>query len=109
MTAAMNVRGDGKMDWFFREWVYGTAIPKYKLEYTVGEENGKTMLKGSITQSDVPDDFVMLVPIYFDFDGQVTRAGSAKLTGNTTLAMNIPLPKKPRKMMLNYMHDVLEQ
>jgi hypothetical protein len=109
MTPAMNVRGDGKMDWFFKEWVYGTAIPKYKIEYTTAEENGKTMLKGTVTQSEVPDDFVMLVPIYIDFDGQVARMGSAKITGNTTLPLNVAVPKKPRKVMLNYMHDVLEQ
>jgi hypothetical protein len=66
-------------------------------------------LKRTVTQSDVPDDFVKLVPLYFDFDGQVTRAGSAKITGNTTLPLNVVAPKKPRKVMLNYMHDVLEQ
>jgi hypothetical protein len=27
MTPGMNVTGDGKMDWFFGEWVYGTALP----------------------------------------------------------------------------------
>src|SRR5581483_9488818 len=64
MTPAMNIQGNGKMDWFFNEWVYGTTIPKYKLDYTVVEENGKPMLKGSVSQSDVPDDFAMLVPIY---------------------------------------------
>jgi aminopeptidase N len=109
MTPAMNIRGDGKMDWFFQEWVYGTAIPKYKLDYTLTEENGKTMLKGSVTQSEVTDDFIMLVPIYLDFDGQIARLGAAKLIGNSSIPVNVPLPKRPKRVLLNYMHDVLEQ
>ncbi len=28
MTPAMNLAGNGKMDWFFSEWVYGTALPR---------------------------------------------------------------------------------
>jgi hypothetical protein len=109
MTPAMNIRGNGKMDWFFQEWVYGTAIPKYKLDYTLTEENGKTMLKGSVTQSEVTDDFIMLVPIYLDFDGQIARLGAAKLIGNSSIPVNVPLPKRPKRVLLNYMHDVLEQ
>ena len=82
----MNITGNGKMDWFFSEWVYGTAIPKYKFDYTVTEHEGKFLLKGSITQSEVPADFVMIVPIYLDFDGQISRLGSARLRGSTRAA-----------------------
>jgi hypothetical protein len=50
----------------------------------------------------------MRVPIYFDFDGHVIRAGYATLKGNTTSAeMKINLPKKPKRVMLNAFHDVL--
>ncbi len=31
-AALMNQTGDGKMDWFFNEFVYGTYLPDYKLE-----------------------------------------------------------------------------
>ena len=27
VTPDMDLTGNHKMDWFFREWVYGTAIP----------------------------------------------------------------------------------
>jgi aminopeptidase N len=109
MRPNMNLTGDGKMDWFFKQWVYGTAIPKYKLDYSVTEEGGKLMLKGSVTQSEVPADFMMMVPIYLDFDGQLARMGAARMTGNTTLPINVELPKKPKRVLLNYFHDVLEQ
>lgn len=105
----MNLTGDGKMDWFFKQWVYGTAIPKYKLDYTVAEEGGKLMLKGSVTQSDVPADFIMMVPIYLEFEGQVARMGAARMTGNISLPINVELPRRPKRVLLNYFHDVLEQ
>jgi aminopeptidase N len=110
MTPAMNVTGDGKMDWFFGEWVYGTMLPKYKLDYTLtAQDDGKVQLKGTISQSEVPQGFIMLVPIYMDFEGTVTRLGSARMAGSATMPLDVVLPKKPRRVMLNYYHDVLEQ
>jgi aminopeptidase N len=110
MTPAMNLAGNGKMDWFFREWIYDTALPKYKLDYTVtAAEDGKFLLKGSISQSDVPADFKMLVPVYLDFNGQITRLGAARMVGSMSLPIQVELPKKPKRVMLNYFHDVLEQ
>jgi hypothetical protein len=110
MTPAMNVTGDGKMDWFFGEWVYGTALPKYKLDYTVTAlEDGKAQVKGSIAQSEVPQGFVMLVPIYAEFDGPPVRLGTARMVGSATIPIEMTLPKKPKRILLNYNHDVLEQ
>jgi hypothetical protein len=105
----MNVNGNGKMDWFFNQWVYGSAIPKYKLDYNVTEEGGKIVLKGSVAQSEVPDDFVMPVPIYLDLDGQIVRLGAARIVGNSSVPLQVNLPKKPKRVLLNYYHDVLEQ
>jgi hypothetical protein len=51
----------------------------------------------------------MLVPIYADFDGQVARLGMVRMNGSSTFPLQIELPKKPRRVMLNYNHDVLEQ
>ncbi len=110
MTPIMNAAGDGKMDWFFSEWVYGTAIPHYKLDYTLTDaSDGKVQLKASLTQSEVPDNFIMQVPIYLDFDGQIVRLGRIRTTGATSTPFEVLLPKKPKRVFTNYMHDVLEQ
>src|SRR5208283_4706795 len=29
MTKQMNLQGNGRLDWFFNEWVYGTLVPRY--------------------------------------------------------------------------------
>ena len=51
----------------------------------------------------------MPVPIYLDFDGQIVRLGTARMVGNTTESgLQVTLPKKPKRVMINYRHDVLE-
>jgi len=111
MSPLMDVAGNHKMDWFFSEWVYGTAVPRYKFDYTVAADgNGKWLLTAHLTQSDVPADFVMQVPIYLDFGGQVVQLGRAKTVGNTTVDVtNVPLSRQPKRVLINYWHDVLEQ
>jgi len=110
MRPNLDLAGTGKLDWFFSEWVYGTAVPRYKFEYTVTEaEGGKWELKGTVTQSEVTPQFVMPVPIFADFDGQVLRLGTVTMRGNSSSGdIKVLLPKKPKRVMLNYWHDVLE-
>ena len=109
MTKDMDLDGNGKMNWFFGQWVYGTNIPEYKLDYEfVPADGGKVKLVGKITQSRVDDSFKMRVPIYLDFDGKITRLGSVAVYGSgTTEPFEVMLPKKPKKAFLCYYEDVL--
>ncbi|HKG20388.1 MAG TPA: carboxypeptidase regulatory-like domain-containing protein [Blastocatellia bacterium] len=108
MTRDMDLDGNGKMNWFFQQYVFGTNIPEYKLDYRVDEADGKAVLVGKVTQSNVDDAFKMRVPLYADIDGKVRRLGVLSLFGNSsTEEFRVPLPKKPRKVMLNYYEDVL--
>src|SRR5205823_5914097 len=110
MTPQMDLGGNHKLDWFFREWVYGTSIPRYKFEPEVtATPDGKWLLKASLTQSEVDADFAMLVPIYGDFDGQLVRLGAVRMIGNSTIdSMQVLLPKKPKRILINGYHDILE-
>ncbi len=109
MKPAIDLERNGKMDWFFREWVYNTEIPSYHMEYSLSPEaDGKFMFAGKVTQTGVSRTFVMSMPVYFDFDGQITRAGSVPLVGEqTSNEFKIRLPKKPKRVLLNANHDVL--
>ncbi|MGE0103359.1 MAG: carboxypeptidase regulatory-like domain-containing protein [Blastocatellales bacterium] len=107
MKSGMDLDGNRRMDWFFNQWVYGTEIPQYKLEYSLTEDGGTT-LSGTLTQSGVSPGFKMLVPIYLDFDGKIMRLGEIGITGNmTTQPFQVKLPRKPKRVMINYHHDVL--
>ncbi|HKU72292.1 MAG TPA: carboxypeptidase regulatory-like domain-containing protein [Pyrinomonadaceae bacterium] len=105
MTPDMNVTNDGKMDWFFNQWVYGTQVPAYKLEYNVASDG---TMSGKLTQSGVSDDFVMLVPLYIDMGKGWAKLGAARITGNTSVEIKgIKLPAVPKRVAVCAMNDVL--
>jgi hypothetical protein len=110
MLPSMDLGGNGKMDWFFDEWVYGSDMPSYKLTYSTASEGGKTILNGQLTQSGVSDSFRMLVPIYMDFGKGWNYFASARITGNKTLDLaNLPLPQTPKKIAIGSLQDVLAE
>lgn len=104
MTPEMNVDENGRMDWFFDQWVYGTEVPSYKLEYSV---NGD-VLTGRVTQSGVSDNFAMLVPVYVDLGKGWVRLGAATIRGNSTTELGqIRLPQAPKRVAIAPYKDVL--
>lgn len=105
---SMDLEGNGRADWFFRDWVYGIEIPSYHLDYSLTPaEQGKILLTGKITQSGVSDSFAMPLPVYVEFDTWPQRIGSAVLRGNTSNEFKVMLPKKPKRVLINANHDVL--
>ncbi len=111
MTRGIDLDGNHRLDWFFNEYVYGTALPHYHLEGGFTVENDSTVAHIKLTQSHVTPDFKMAVPIYLELsDGQVIRLGSANIAGNSTVQNDVKLPKltsAPKKLMINYFYDVL--
>ncbi len=110
MVPAMNAGGDGKMDWFFRQWVYGTEAPHYVADLHLESAGAEVRIKGRITQEGVADDFRTLVPIYLAFDrGQFVRVGLLPMVGRASLPVDIALkpPKKPRGVLINARSEVL--
>ncbi len=108
MPRDLNPYKNGSMDWFFNQWVYGTEVPKYEMQYELGKSGGKTILNAKITQANVSDNFVMPVPIYVDYGKGWVELGKATIVGNKTYEINnVPLPRKPRKVAVAALHDVL--
>lgn len=110
MSKIMDLAGNGKLDWFFNEWVYGMQVPRYRFEYQlVPAEGGKVNLHMTITQSEVDDHFVMLVPVFADFGKGMARIGQVAIAGNSTRSSDVVLPFQPKKVALNYYKDILER
>jgi hypothetical protein len=112
MTQQMDLDGNHKMDWFFDEYVYGTQLPSYKLDYSFETgPNGDVVLSLKIAQSNVDAKFKMLVPVYLEFEGgRMSNLGHARVFGSTTLQQKVPLKgvkTPPRRAVLNYYDDVL--
>ena len=111
MIREMNQTGDGKMDWFFNQFVYGTYLPDYKLESSVTPAPNGFMLNLKITQSNVDDKFMMPVPIYLDFgNNKVINLVALRMVGNSTAPLSLPLTgisQPPKRVLLNYNYDIL--
>jgi len=112
MTPGMDLEGNHRMDWFFNEYVYGTALPSYKLDYSFESgADGDVIFSFKLTQSSVDDHFRMTIPIYVELNnGNIVRLGSIRATGNTTVDQKVPikgLKEKPKRAMINYYDDVL--
>jgi hypothetical protein len=108
MKPAMDLDGNHTMDWYFNEWIYGTDVPSYNLEYTVARsEDGGALLTGKLKQSGVSAQFAMPVPIFGDFGGKEVRVGVIPMRGNATGEFQVHLPEAPTRVMLNLDYDIL--
>jgi hypothetical protein len=112
MTPDMDIAGNHRLDWFFNEYVYGTALPTYKIDSTFDKDaNGDVVFGFKVTQSGVDDKFRMIVPIYLELaDGRTVFLGRARLLGNTSVDQKVPLKglkDTPKRALLNYNDDVL--
>ncbi|HEV2884350.1 MAG TPA: carboxypeptidase regulatory-like domain-containing protein [Pyrinomonadaceae bacterium] len=104
MTPDMDIDKNGRMDWFFNQWVYGTEMPSYRFEYGMSGD----VLNGKITQSGVSNNFAMLVPLYADFGKGWIKLGAARLIGNASVDVNnLKLPMAPKKVAICALNDVL--
>ncbi len=110
MVPAMNATGDGKMDWFFNQWVHGMDVPRYAAALKIEPAGEETRIRGTIRQEGVSKDFRALVPIYVEFGkNELARVGMLPLIGETSVPVDVKLklPKKARKALLNAHGEVL--
>jgi len=110
MVPAMNATGDGKLDWFFNQWVYGTEIPRYTSDLKVEAAGEETHIHGTIRQQGVSKDFRAIVPIYVEFGkNETARIGMLPLIGEVSVPVDVKLklPQKPRRAYLNAHGEVL--
>ncbi len=106
ITPGMNVDGNGKLDWYFNQWVYGTGIPRYTVKYSITPQGNGARLQGTIRQTGVPESFVMPVPIYAYAGTRVQRLGWVTVRGSET-PFDVELPMKIDKITIDEWADVL--
>jgi len=111
MTTGMDLDGNHRMDWFFRQYVYGTDLPSYHFEAQTTQNGDVTSLHYKLIQSGVGPEFRMTVPMYLELaDGKVMRLGSLAIKGDFTADQTMDLPKLSapvKRVVINYYFDVL--
>jgi hypothetical protein len=106
MTKWMDPERNHRMDWFFNQYVYGTGIPHYTFDYQARDVDGKFTVVGTITQSEVPDGWKDILPVYVHVQGRDVRVGWISITGKTT-PVHFTLPTKVDKVSINDDEDIL--
>jgi hypothetical protein len=110
MPKELDLQRNGRLDWFFNQWVYGTEVPRYQFKYEVLPPEGKVIkIKMQITQSEVNDQFAMFVPIFADFGNGMVRLGQVPIVGNSTRTIIFDVDRQPKKVVFNAYKDVLER
>ncbi len=111
MPKQLDLRGDGKLDWFFDEYVYGTELPHYTLTSEFKNTSDGSSVHLKLTQSNVSKNFVMLVPLYMQLEnGNIVRLANVTLHGDDVIDRTLNLGKLPspgKQLLLNYNSDVL--
>jgi hypothetical protein len=85
MTPRMDLEGGRSMEWFFDEYVRGTGIPHYKVQFTSHSSEKGFQIRGKLTQNGVPRSFIAPVPIYATaIPGRTIFLGTVVATGEET-------------------------
>jgi hypothetical protein len=80
MNPAMDLDHNGRLDWFFDDWVRGTGIPTYKIEVTVRPAANRFVAEGTIQPTNVRPEFEMLVPVVAQSGKVKTLLGEVPVT-----------------------------
>jgi hypothetical protein len=84
MTPAMDLEGDRSMEWFFEDWVRGTGVPHYRVEFSVHDSGKGFVVRGKLFQMGVPRSFIAPVPLYVNGGGHATLLGVVVTDGPET-------------------------
>jgi aminopeptidase N len=99
-----------QLDWFFRQWVYGSAIPTYRVAHKVeAGPAGQFRVILRVDQERVPPEFVSYVPVLLDLGGKQVVRVRVKVTGARTEVTLGPLPSEPKKVQFNDLSGVLAE
>jgi aminopeptidase N len=91
-----------KLDWFFDQWVFATGVPTYSADYKIEASGNEFVLEGKITQTGVPDGFVMPVPVFADSES----LGSVQV-GDSEEPFRFRLNKKPERILIDPQMTIL--
>lgn len=93
--------GRKSLDWFYRGWVNGTAIPRLELEgVKYGDKGDSTAVSGTILQKLAPDDLVTSIPVYAVLSRKTVLLGRVFADGAET-QFRLSAPAGTRKVVLD--------
>jgi hypothetical protein len=100
MTKEMDLDGNRRMGWFFREYVFGTGSPRYFLAYRLKPAaGGKWVIEGTLMRTGVPAAWKDVLPVYGRFEKGDAELGLLRVR-TPKVTFQITVPQKPTKVLL---------
>jgi len=101
MTPAMDLEGGRSMEWFFEQWVRGTGIPHYRVEFSTHNTDKGEVVRGKLFQTGVPRSFIASVPIYANNGpGHPVYLGAVVAAGPET-SFHFTVQTPPHKLVID--------
>jgi len=101
MTPAMDLEGGRSMEWFFEQWVRGTGIPHYRVEFSTHHTDKGEVVRGKLFQTGVPRSFIASVPIYANNGpGHPVYLGAVVAAGPET-SFHFAVQTPPHKLVID--------
>ncbi len=100
MTRGMDLEGGLSMEWFFEEWVRGTGIPHYRVEFSTHHTEKGYEIRGKLFQTGVPRSFIASVPLYAGGAGHGALLGTVVAAGPET-SFHFVATTSPHKIVVD--------
>jgi aminopeptidase N len=99
---ASDVSG-GELNYFFDQWLNGSGVPEFKIEYTVFRQKGGYMVQGTVKQD--LDLFKMPVEFQVQTDGEPEYA-RVEVVGPSS-EMDVKTERKPKAVLIDPREKIL--
>ena len=101
MTPGMDLEGGRSMEWFFEQWVQGTGVPHYRVEFSIHKSDSGYAIRGKLFQTGVPNSFIARVPLYAgNIAGHPALLGTVIAAGPET-SFHFVAPTPARKLIID--------
>jgi hypothetical protein len=97
---------DPKLENFFEQWIYGTGIPTLRMTQSTTGKAPAVKVKGTISQSDVDEDFSALVPVEAQLPGKHSVTCWVQ-TSAEPVPFTMDLKQPPLKIVLDPSNSIL--
>jgi hypothetical protein len=91
---------DPRLEAFFEQWVYSTGIPSLKMTHSIQGKAPDMRVTGAITQTDVPEDFSIWVPVEIQLPKGKPIVHWVKTT-NGPAPFSVAVRQAPTKVLLD--------
>jgi hypothetical protein len=111
LPADVRYEKKASLDWFFDDWINGTAVPRIEAKDIHFAHHGKELVAtGTLWQQDAPQDLTTLVPVYAAAGASARPVMTARVfaDGNET-SFRVVVPAGTTKLLVDPYYTILRR